>query len=94
MMWERNRAETERRLEQFLRIALPALLLAAGVAYAWRLSQARQAISCVLPNCGVAIVLPRNCAGSFSPDSGCTTSAAPPAAAAATILISSPFDFV
>jgi hypothetical protein len=43
MMWERNRAETERRLEQVLRIALPALLTAAGVAYAWRLSQARQA---------------------------------------------------
>jgi hypothetical protein len=41
MMWERNRAETERRLEQLLRVALPVLLTAAGVAYVWRLNQAR-----------------------------------------------------
>ena len=43
MMWERNRAETERRLESMLRIALPALLTAAGVAYVWRMNQARHA---------------------------------------------------
>ena len=41
MMWERNRAETERRLEQLLGVALPVLLTAAGVAYVWRLNQAR-----------------------------------------------------
>jgi hypothetical protein len=43
MMWERNHAETERRLEGMLRIALPVLLTAAGVACVWRFSQARQA---------------------------------------------------
>jgi hypothetical protein len=43
MMWERDRAETERRLESMLRIALPVLLTAAGVAYIWRMNQARQA---------------------------------------------------
>jgi hypothetical protein len=43
MMWERNRAETERRLEGMLRVAFPVLLTVAGVAYVWRRNEARNA---------------------------------------------------
>jgi electron transfer flavoprotein alpha/beta subunit len=45
MMWERNRAESGRRLErleQVLRVGLPVLLTVAGLTYVWRLNQARQ----------------------------------------------------
>jgi hypothetical protein len=42
MTWERNRAVSQVRLEQVLRVALPVLLTVAGLAYVWRLSQARQ----------------------------------------------------
>jgi hypothetical protein len=43
MMWERDRAEAERRIEGILHIALPVLLTLAGVLYAWRINQARHA---------------------------------------------------
>ena len=43
MMWERNRAQTERRLEGMLRVAVPVLLTAAGVAYVWRRNELRNA---------------------------------------------------
>jgi hypothetical protein len=43
MIWERDRAEAERRFESILRIALPVLLTLAGVLYAWRLNEARHA---------------------------------------------------
>ena len=45
MMCPRNRAQTERRLEGMLRVAVPVLLTAAGVAYVWRRNELRNAES-------------------------------------------------
>ena len=48
------------------------------------------AMSCVLPSCGVAIVLPRSCSGVVM--SGLTTNWAPPAVAPEMSRTASPFD--